>query len=100
MNKENGIVETRMVVQKTTGESNLGRSIRVGSKTLVEVSEPGVLLEFNVPSVYFSIGIGEDHTAHVHMTEEAWEALKDDYNDVTIDTLQDKIKRLKDGRKK
>lgn len=53
----------------------LGRSIYIGSKTKVDVCNPGRKVEYFTDTVSVLFGIGNDNTAELIMSIEAWEAL-------------------------
>jgi len=74
--------------------SSLGKGIKVSPKANVSVFTPGYAIEFNEPSVEVTIGIGKDHTAHLVMTKNAWEALKSG-EIVDIETVQKFKEKIK-----
>lgn len=67
---------TRLYEQTITGTARLGREIKISPKANVTINQKGFGINFFVPTVNVSIGIGKDHTADLLMTVEAWEALK------------------------
>ena len=67
---------TRLYEQTITGTARLGREIRISPKANVTINQKGFGINFFVPTVNVSIGIGKDHTADLLMTVDAWEALK------------------------
>lgn len=62
--------------QKIDGFDKLGRRIEIGATTRVTVNKPGMKIHFPVESVEIMFGVGRDHTAHLVMEKEAWEAMK------------------------
>jgi len=66
----------------------LGKRITLGARSKVTKNKPGMKVEFFVPTVDLLIGIGKDHTAHLIMEADAWEALKKGKS-VSIDTLNE-----------
>lgn len=58
-----------------TDEIRLGKKIKISSKAIVTTNPKGLKKEFFVETVEVLIGIGNDHTADLIMTKEAWLAL-------------------------
>jgi len=56
--------------------SRLGKEIKITPKAHIIVMNPGYKKEYLVESIEVLIGIGNDHTASLIMTKEAWEALQ------------------------
>jgi hypothetical protein len=93
-------VEIKITPKKTIQTTSLGRAIRFGVRSKVVIDEPGTNIEYLVNSVNMTIGIGNDHIAHLTMTEEAYLALQDPDNRISIETIQDHIKQIKHARKR
>lgn len=67
---------TRNYSYEIEGMTRLGKEIRITPKANVTINKPGFKTEFFVPTVSVVIGIGDNHTADVIMSVDAWEALK------------------------
>lgn len=67
---------TRNYCYEIEGMTRLGKEIRITPKANVTINKPGFKTEFFVPTVNVVIGIGDNHTADVIMSVDAWEALK------------------------
>jgi len=66
---------TRNYEYEIEGLGRLGKEIKISPKANMTFNKPGFKTEFFVPSVNVLIGIGNNHTADLIMTVEAWEAL-------------------------
>lgn len=54
----------------------LGKEIKISPKSHVCFNNEGYKAEYFVPTVSICIGIGNDHTAELIMTQESYEALR------------------------
>lgn len=66
---------TRNYEYEIDGLGRLGKEIKISPKANITFNKRGFKTEFFVPSVNVLIGIGNDHTADLIMTVEAWESL-------------------------
>ena len=66
---------TRIYNQQFNGVAKLGKEIKISPKSGCTVNKPGFAVTFYVPTVTLVIGIGNDHTADLIMTLEAWQVL-------------------------
>ena len=73
---EEGKVPTRTYTQQILHFTQLGREIKISPKANVTINKKGFKTEFFTETVNVSIGIGNDHTADLIMTVDAWKALK------------------------
>ena len=73
---ESGPVKEKQTVPKAKGITRLGRSLYIGSRTGLWVTEAGYKVEYFLPTVQITIGIGKDHTATLIMDEEAFAAFQ------------------------
>lgn len=55
--------------------ARLGKEIKISPKANITVNKAGFKTEFFVETVNVLIGIGNDHTADLIMSKDAWEAL-------------------------
>ena len=55
--------------------TRLGKEIKISPKANITVNKAGFKTEFFVETVNVLIGIGNDHTADLIMSKDAWEAL-------------------------
>lgn len=53
----------------------LGTKMVISPKSHISVNSPGYSLKYYVNSIEVVIGIGSDHTGHLIMDVDAWEAL-------------------------
>lgn len=90
---ENEPTATRTYTQHIRKFARLGKEIKISPKANTSVNEPGFKMEFFVPTVNVSIGIGKDYTADLVMTVDAWEAIKSG-NPITITTTRDFKKKF------
>lgn len=67
---------TRTYTQVIKNFGSLGKEIKISPKSHITINKPGYKQEFFVESVSLLIGIGNNHTADITMSKEAWEALK------------------------
>jgi hypothetical protein len=67
---------TRNYDQRISGSVRFGREMKISPKANATVNEPGFSTKFFVPTVSVLIGIGNDHSADLIMTVEAWRAFK------------------------
>lgn len=68
--------------------TRLGKEIKISPKANITVSKAGFKTEFFVETVNVVIEIGNDHTADLIMSKDAWEALNNGEK-VTITTTED-----------
>ena len=66
---------TRTYSYEITHFDRLGKEIKVSPKANITVNKVGFKTEFFVETVNVLIGIGNDHTADLIMSKDAWEAL-------------------------
>jgi len=66
---------TRMYNYEITCFTRLGREIKISPKANITVNKPGFTTEFFVETVMITIGIGNDHSADLVMSKDAWLAL-------------------------
>lgn len=66
---------TRNYEYEIDGLGRLGKEIKISPKANITFNKAGFKTEFFVPFVNVLIGIGNDHTADLIMTVDAWEAL-------------------------
>lgn len=78
---------------KINGLSNLGREIKISPKAYVSICDAGYKLEYFTEMISVCIGIGNDHTAELTMTKEAWDALNEGEK-VSVTTLKEFNKRF------
>ena len=62
--------------QQIENYGSLGKEVKLSPKSCIAVNAPGFKVEYFTPTVSVMIGIGNDHTAELIMTMDAWEALK------------------------
>ena len=67
------LVSTTLSSLKAFGK--LGKEIKVSPKAHLSLNNRGYKKEYFVDTVTVTIGIGDDHTADLTMTVDAWEAL-------------------------
>lgn len=67
---------TRNYDQRISGSVRFGREMKISPKANATVNEPGFSTKFFVPTVSVLIAIGNDHSADLIMTVEAWRAFK------------------------
>lgn len=93
---DNNIVLNPKVVEQIT---SLGRTIRIGSKSKVDIQAEGSQITFEGRSAHIPIKIDGKSSAVLVMTEEAFFSLNPD-SVIEIDTIQQHIKIVKtNGRK-
>ena len=74
--------------------TSLGVEIKISPKAKVSLYGPGVKHEHFIPVAEILIGIGNDHTAHLLLSQEALEALKAGEK-IDITTLKEFKKQIK-----
>ena len=74
------------------GTARLGKEIKISPKTHISILGAGYKTEFFVDTIEVNIGIGNNHTASLIMTVDAWEALKQGEK-VIISTTEDYKKK-------
>ena len=91
-----------MIEKKITFTSNkkiekgkLGRTIKISPKSEVSIIDGGMQIDYVAPHVSLAIGIGNDYTAELIMSNEAWVALQNKDNEIHIDTIQELKRNLK-----
>lgn len=67
---------TRMYKYEVLKFRPLGKEIKISPKANISINKAGFKTEFYVDTICLTIGIGNDHTADLIMTKDAWEALK------------------------
>lgn len=81
--------------------TSLNRAIRFGSKSKVEIMENGFKLSSSDNEVAcIPFQIGNTSTSYVVMSKEALSALVDPETKVSIESLPQHIKKLRDGAKR
>lgn len=88
--------ETQKITQKT---SCLGKEIKISPKTMITINSPGYRKTYYVESVEVLIGIGNNHTATLIMSKDAFDALQSGEK-VDITTIQDFKRQYFEKRKK
>lgn len=78
--------------------ARLGKEIRISPKANITVNKAGFKTEFFVETVNVLIGIGNDHTADLIMSKDAWEALNKGEK-IEITTTEDFKKKYVHTRK-
>lgn len=78
--------------------TRLGREIKISPKANITVNKAGFKTEFFVETVNVLIGIGNDHTADLIMSKDAWEALNNG-EPISITTTEDFKKKYVYKRK-
>lgn len=63
----------------------LGKEIKISPNANITINKAGLKKEFFVETVNVLIGIGNDHTADLIMTKDAWEALN---NGISLSKIQ------------
>lgn len=66
---------TRIYQYEIDHFTRLGKEIKISPKANITVNKAGFKTEFFVETVNVLIGIGNDHTADLIMSKDAWEAL-------------------------
>lgn len=66
----------KITEQQIEGFGRLGREIKISPKSHISHNKPNFRVRYYVDTVSLLIGIGNDHTAELIMTKEAWNALK------------------------
>jgi len=79
---------TRMYAYEIEHFTRLGREIKISPKANITVNKAGFKTEFYVETVNVLIGIGNDHTADLIMSKDAWEALNKGEK-ISITTTED-----------
>lgn len=64
-----------MFTQHIDSMGSLGKEIKISPKSHMTKNNPGFKAEYFVPTMSVLIGIGNDHTAELIMTEDAHKAL-------------------------
>lgn len=85
---------TRIYNQQFKGITRLGKEIKISPKSACTVNTPGFKVEFFTPTVSICIGIGNDHTADLIMTLDAWKALNQGH-EININTTKEFSKKFK-----
>ena len=67
---------TREYTQTIDSISSLGKEIKISPKAAVTINSPGFKIEMIDKSISVNVSIGDNYTADLVMTTEAWEALK------------------------
>ncbi len=67
---------TRIYAYEIEYFSRLGKEIKISPKANVSVNKAGFKAEFFVETVNVVVGIGNNHTADLIMSKDAWESLK------------------------
>ncbi len=93
-------VEYKITPKKTISTTSLGKTLRIGSKSKVDIMEPGYILEIPCNSVHMTIGIGNDNIGFLIMSEDALHALNEEGIEIHIGSIQEHIKTIKNVRKK
>ena len=65
------------LTQFTYGFFKFGKEIKVSPKSRACFNKAGYNIHYYVDSISLTIGIGNDHTAELSMTKDAWNALRD-----------------------
>ena len=84
---------TRVYNYEIDSFARLGREIRISPKSNASFNKPGFKTEFFVESVNVVIGIGNDHSADLIMSKDAWEALNNG-EPISITTTEQFKKRF------
>ena len=66
----------KIVVNQLKTMHNLGRTLKVGAKSLVTENSEGYEIKYFGETIEVLIGIGKDHTASLIMDKEAWGVFK------------------------
>jgi hypothetical protein len=66
-----------------------GREMKITPKANACINKGGYKAEYFVPTVTVTIGIGNDHTAELIMTEEAWKEFYYNNAEISIDTVKE-----------
>lgn len=82
---DNGVECKMTFKQSFTAVGKLGREIKISPKSHITLNKAGFSVEYFVDTVSICIGIGNDHTAELIMTKDAWEALNSGA-EINIDT--------------
>lgn len=75
METPKGKIATRTYQYEIDHFARLGKEIKISPKANTTVNKAGYKTEFFVETVNVMIGIGNDHTADLIMSKDAWEAL-------------------------
>ena len=95
-----GSTATRMYYQTIFGYLYFARELRISPKANACLNKSGFKMEFYVDTVSVLIGIGNNHTADLVMTKEAWDAFTSG-EEIQIDTVKEfAAKYIRKKRKK
>ncbi len=72
VNEGKGTRVYKQIIEKFV---SLGKEIKISPKAHACLNQPGHVCEYFVETVSVVVGIGNDHTADLIMSKEAWEAL-------------------------
>ena len=79
---------TRTYCYEIDSFARLGKEIKISPKACITLNKPGFKTEFFVETVNVLIRIGNDHTADLIMSKDAWEALNSGEK-INITTTED-----------
>lgn len=94
-----GKAATRMYAYEIDYFTALGKEIKISPKANVTINKPGFKTEFYVETVNVCIGIGDNHSADLIMSKDAWEALKSG-EEITVTTTEQFKNKYVYSRKK
>lgn len=90
---------TRMYKQTIIGFAPFGRELKISPKSNVCINKEGHKAEFFVETVSVLIGIGNDYSADLIMTKDAWEDFVNGA-EISIDTTKEFADRYVSPKKK
>lgn len=92
---------TRLCDQRISGSARFGKELKITPKANATINTPGFATKFFVPTVSINIGIGNDYSAYLIMTVDAWEALKSGQkvHITTTEEWKDKYERTSKNKK-
>lgn len=88
-----GEKSTRHYSQLINKVVRFGKEFKISPKATAIINEPGFSVEFHTETVNVVVGIGNDHTADLIMSKDAWEAFNNG-DEISVTTVKEFVKSV------